>query len=256
MQEKLKRLDNVLVDISIDFAKALENSDKNEFLKTLNNLQNICQSYHFEYLYSKIEEWEKIIESCENFKNLKINYDNISNILIAISEQVNIFSSPSNIRDQVLASNTSNRANGFLYNSNSSFSTLNDEVISNNLGKSGKNYSNFTQSPLPVKRTLASNSKLLLTTNHVNVKIDDDLIFQELKPLKFDGLFKQDFSAEEISEMIKKIEMDQITENTPITRPGSNPRNFKNSNNTTSNIVSDNAYPFKQDSFKFNCNIY
>lgn len=100
-------------------------------------------------------------------------------------------------------------------------------------------------SPIPGKR----NINISNYSGKSNISNDEN-IFLEMKPVKFDGLYKKEMSKEELIEEIKKLTM-----STKIT-------NNQNEANTTSrraqktaqSEINDNAYPFKQE--KFNCIIF
>jgi hypothetical protein len=119
----------------------------------------------------------------------------------------------------------------------------------------GSVQSNFGVSPNLTKRFLPNNKPF--TFNQVSInKNDEDLIYQELKPIKFDGLYRKDMTVDEIAEIIKKIEQDTIIDSQPIAKVGGVTRNLKGGSVNASNVVTDNAYPFKQDCFKISCNIF
>jgi hypothetical protein len=63
---------------------------------------------------------------------------------------------------------------------------------------------------------------------------EEDNIFNELKPVKFDGLYKIDMTPEKIEEEILKFTQQEVI--TP-----------KPKKNTRLNNANDTAYPFKQD---------
>ncbi len=95
----------------------------------------------------------------------------------------------------------------------------------------------------------------LLKTSSNPVKVDEDVIFADLKPVKFDGLFKKDFTKDELAEELKKIEaFYQERESSANKKIVGSSRNLK-SGFANDNIMTDNAYPFKQETLKFSCSI-
>ena len=62
----------------------------------------------------------------------------------------------------------------------------------------------------------------------------EETIFNELKPVKFDGLYKVEMNPEKIEMEIEKFTKEEV--NSP-----------KVKRETRKNIINDNAYPFKQD---------
>lgn len=97
-------------------------------------------------------------------------------------------------------------------------------------------------SPLLVKRTIGSGKTMV-------VKVDNDLIYNELKPVKFDGLYKKDMSSLEMIEQVTKLaehykEDNLVGEKQRINR---GIRSIKADED-------DNLFPFKQD--KLSCNIF
>jgi hypothetical protein len=81
-------------------------------------------------------------------------------------------------------------------------------------------------------------------------KFDDDQIFAELKPVKFDGLYKKEMTQEEIIESINRL-TNSNKENVP---QGDGKKVRKGITRNINNDVNDNAYPFKQD--KLTCSIF
>jgi hypothetical protein len=232
------------MNLSTEFYQSLDSNDKEEFLRVFRNFKYLCKNFKFENILLKAEEWEKIIVSNSNLLDLKINFEDISKLLISMGEC--LMRSGSKSTKNFLSNNLKNQQ------SNSSSSNPNDEPLI----QPGSVQSNFGSSPNMSKRFLPG-SKSNLMFNQVTInKHDEDLIYQELKPIKFDGLFRKDMTSEEINEIIKKIEQDVIIDSQPTAKIGGVGRNLKGSSINASNVVTDNAYPFKQDCFKISCNIF
>ncbi len=145
-------------------------------------------------------------------------------------------------RDSLLGQKESSNQNNPLGQTTSSVGTSN--LISN--------LTNTSVSPTIAKRKLPN----VGSKTSVTVKIDEDAIFADLKPLKFDGLFKKEFTRDELEEELKKIEaFNQERELIANKKTVGSSRNLK-TGFANDNIMTDNAYPFKQETFKLNCVIF
>lgn len=114
------------------------------------------------------------------------------------------------------------------------------------------NHTNPSVSPNLTKRKLPSGGS---KPNTGSIKLDDDALFADLKPLKFDGLFKREFTKDELEEELKKIEaFNQERESIANKKTVGSSRTLK-AGFANDNLMTDNAYPFRQESFKLSCTI-
>jgi hypothetical protein len=258
-KEKLVSLESELMSLSEEFYKSLDSNDLEEFIRVLKNFKYLCRNYNFENLMSKVEEWEKTICEVQDLSELKINYEDVSKLLITMGECANRFASNSGSANSNILSNNVSKKNSILnlnnLKSTISMSNTNQSYEEANPAHPGSIQSNFGTSPAATKRSIAGTKPSLLFNQVTLNKNDEDLIYQELKPIKFDGLFRKDMTPEEIAEIIKKIEQEVLSDSQPATKIGGASRGFKGANLNT-NVVTENAYPFKQDCFKISCNIF
>jgi tRNA(Ser,Leu) C12 N-acetylase TAN1 len=70
------------------------------------------------------------------------------------------------------------------------------------------------------------------TSKQSLIKSEEDHIFNDLKPVKFDGLYRKEMTSEEIEQEIKKLTQEEIA--TPM------PKKF--SSRTRLNTINDSAY--------------
>jgi hypothetical protein len=89
---------------------------------------------------------------------------------------------------------------------------------------------------ISVTRDNSNNNSPLIKKNFRNdIKLTtEEIIFNELKPFKFDGLYKVYMNPEKI-----EMEIEKFTKEEPLSP--------KPKKETRKNNVNDNAYPFKQD---------
>jgi hypothetical protein len=95
---------------------------------------------------------------------------------------------------------------------------------------------NIDGTKISVTRDNSNNNSPLIKKNFRNdTKLtSEEILLNELKPVKFDGLYKVDMNPEKI-----EIEIEKFTKEEPLSP--------KPKKETRKNIINDNAYPFKQD---------
>lgn len=88
-------------------------------------------------------------------------------------------------------------------------------------------------------------------TGNILLKQEEDNTLSELKPVKFEGLYKKEMTAEEITNEIQKLLQDCLN----VPQNNENKTNTKmNRQNVITNNIADYSYPFKQD--KITCTIF
>jgi len=205
------------MEISADFMKCIETSDKDLLKSTLRAFNQVIKKYNFDKLAKKIDEWEDAINKAENFEDLGIGWESISRILTMVSDETN-------------------------RNYNQTFKSE-----TNNLG--GK--SNEKDS----KPIIDKNSKIKSNESHKNQLlspkvIEEDNSFLDLKPIKFDVLYKQEMTSEQLIEEIAKINSDNLNK-LPMVSKTSSMRQLKGAA-----MIDDTSYPFKSNALKFDCSIF
>jgi len=227
-KEKLKMfVDIEAPKMSESISDAIESDNKDELIETLKKLKSTAAICYYNDMVSKIEEWCKIINTKSSIKDIKKNLDTFDMALEKMTDEAK-----SVINAKSLAIN--NKSDSV---SVSQFKVpIIKEVINSPGNKKSVLNLNSTISSQP-----ASLSSYLISKGN-----DEDNILLELKPLKFDGLFRKDLTEEEIAEEIKKISDSTVKD-----------QNFSENKSRFSKQVSkpviDNSYPFEQESFKISC---
>jgi hypothetical protein len=113
-----------------------------------------------------------------------------------------------------------------------------DEESLNKISKQKLDYKNIAAKSIEASPTIIKRPNIIPPTE-VNksapAKFEDDLVFNDLKPVKFDGLYKKEMTSEEIEQEIKKLTQEEAP--IPIK---------KTTNRSRITNINDSAYPFKQ----------
>jgi hypothetical protein len=110
-----------------------------------------------------------------------------------------------------------------------------DKIDENGLNRLFPKNRNVEAPKISFTRDNSTSNSPIMKKNFCELKLTtDDTLFNELKPVKFDGLYKIEMPPEKIEMEIEKFTKEEI----------SSP-NAKRQ--TRKNIINDNAYPFKQD---------
>lgn len=210
---RVELLENEIVSINSDIQICLKSKDLDQFLESLKKFRKIAGKYYYDTLALEIDKWVNFITANKNidFDYFDITWNQISPIFSAMIDQANKYLSSSN-------KSTIESKKNSIYNKNR------------------------IESP--------SLSKIGVSVPPIQYKQDIDQIWQELKPVKFEGLFKKDMTSEEIVAEIKRITQENSAETQFIPKHSSISRYNKGSSQTN---ISDAAYPFKQDTYKLNC---
>jgi len=75
------------MEISADFMKCIETSDKDLLKSTLRAFNQVIKKYNFDKLAKKIDEWEDAINKAENFEDLGIGWESISRFITMVSDE-------------------------------------------------------------------------------------------------------------------------------------------------------------------------
>ncbi len=210
-------MDSEIIELSSKFKKSIDSADKNQLKRTLLDLKFVAQKYHFDKLDTKIDKWEECILNAVSFSDLHIEWENISQILIAM-----VVEAKRVIKE--FSSMSESEGNNKLIN------TLNNDVIG------------MTPMKNKEEKKWKSNNRV-----QKEAKKDDDFAFLDLKPINFDCLYDNKLTAEDIAEEIEKLSKDSMPKKITSTLRG-----LKAANNS----IIDSAYPFKRESFKFDCCIF
>jgi hypothetical protein len=202
---------------------------------TLKYFISVSEKYNFEKLRSKAEDWEKKASTL-SVEEIASYWTNISDILLAMFDEANRIINlepPQNLKNNKCVSLNLNN------NQKSYFSRIEEDDQQRGI----------LNTPV-VSKKFVTIPKInnIITPASLN-KREDDLIFLELKPVKFDCLYKKDLTSEELAEEIKKITQDGLNDTQSNTKQGTSMRNLK----ATGSAMVDCTYPFKNDAFRFDC---
>lgn len=211
-------LQNDLVKLNIGLRSALNKSSTVDLALALKELKKVSQNFYFNGVSSKCDEWIQIVNRSKNFQDLNVSQESIDFLLNAMGEEgkrILVCDSP-------------------YY---TGYSRL----------KKPEDTQNTMKSPGLNKRVLNASQKSVVSPM-INVIVkDDEQLFQELKPIKFDGLYRKDMTNDEIEAEIAWL----TQENKSETQSKGHGRAIKINNN---NSIIDCSYPFKRESF--NCLIF
>ena len=213
--------------ISQSISDAIESDNKDELIDTLKKLKSTAAICYFNHLVNEIEEWCKIINTKSSIKYIMKYLDAFYLILEKMT-------------DEAMAV-----INGKLSGSNKNY------VFSVNHPRMPTAGKDVVTSPGNKKvaqnqNAIGTNQPTSLSNYLISKGNDEDNILNELKPWKFDGLFKKNMSEDEIAEEIKKISESTIKEQNLS-------QNKSRISKQSIKPVSDNSYPFKQESFQIKC---
>jgi hypothetical protein len=198
-------------------------------IDTLKKLKSAAAICYFNHLVSKIEEWCEIINTRTSVKDM-IKYLDTFDIVLkkmtdeakaAINNKLSSGSSNKNYICSVIQPKVSNMSKDTINSPGNKKATQNQNASGTNQPTSLNNY--------------------LISKGN-----EEDNILNELKPLKFNGLFRKEMSEDEIAEEIKKISDSTIKEQNLS-------QNKSRLSKQPIKQVTDNSYPFKQESFQIKC---
>jgi hypothetical protein len=175
-------------------------------------------------LYKKQTDIYDVLFKCTNFNTLDIKWDNIEPILTSMIAEVN---EKLDRHKKSLDEESLNKMRNLDYKKNLATKSI-------------------EASPNMIKRPIIPPTDSVKT--QPKSAIDDDQIFNDLKPVKFDGLYKKEMTSEDIEQEITKLTQEEVS---PI------PKKTGLNNRTRINNINDSTYPFKQ-AFKSDkiCNIF
>jgi hypothetical protein len=113
-----------------------------------------------------------------------------------------------------------------------------DEESLSKISKQKLDYKNIAAKSIEASPTIVKRPNIMPPTDANKIgssKFEDDQIFNDLRPVKFDGLYKKEMTSEEIEQEIRKLTQDEVV--TPIKKSNARSRMTN---------VNDSAYPFKQ----------
>jgi hypothetical protein len=226
-KEKLKMLVEIEAPkISESISDAIESDNKDELIRTLKKLKSTAAICYYNDMVLKIEEWCKIINTKSSLKDIDKHLDMFDLTLDKMTDEAkSVINEKSTItfKNEVSSINQPKIA-------------INKEVINS----PGNKKILLNQSSTSTNQPAALSSYLISKGN------EEDNILLELKPLKFDGLFRKDLTEDEIAEEIKKISESKVKDQ----NFSENKSRFPKQANKP---VTDNSYPFEQESFKISC---
>lgn len=227
-KEKLKMfVDIEAPKMSESISEAIESDNKDELIETLKKLKSTAAICYYNDMVLKIEEWCKIISKKSSIKDIQKNLDMFDMALEKMTDE---------------AKSVINAKSSAINNKGDSCSVIQFKV------PIIKEIINSPGNKKPIINLISSTTSqpASLSSYVISKGNDEDNILLELKPLKFDGLFRKDLTEEEIAQEIKKISDSTVKD-----------QNFSENKSRFSKQVSkpvtDNSYPFEQESFKISC---
>jgi hypothetical protein len=109
-----------------------------------------------------------------------------------------------------------------------------DKIDEDGLNRLFPKNKNIEAMKISITRENSTTNSPLIKKNFNEMKSSDDSIFAELKPVKFDGLYKIEMTPEKI-----EMEIEKFTKEEAVSP--------KAKRETRKKLINDNAYPFKQD---------
>lgn len=216
--------------LSTSINDAIELDKKEELIDALKQMKSAAAICFFNQMVSKIEEWCSFIVKKTSVKDMSKHLDTI---LLTIQKMVE--KAKEIITGKVY---TSNNAKNYVFSVTQP--KIAAPISKDYLGSPGYKKSQQTQGTNLVPQPTTLNNYLISKGN------EEDSILLELKPLKYDGLFKKEMTEEEIADEIKKLTESTSKEQTYT-------QNKSRFSKQAMKPINDNSYPFKQETFKLNC---
>jgi hypothetical protein len=230
-KEKLKIfLEIEAPKLSTSINDAIELDKKDELIDALKQLKSAAAICFFNQMVSRIEDWCSFIGKKTSVKDLNRHLEKIQLTIQKMAEKAKEI-----ITGKVY---TSNNAKNYV------FSVTQPKVAI----LSSKDYlgSPVYKKASQVQGSTAFNQPTTLNNYLISKGNEEDNILLDLKPLKYDGLFKNEMTEEEIADEIKKLTESTSKEQTYT-------QNKSRFSKQASKPINDNSYPFKQETFKLNC---